>query len=200
MKTITRRDAIKRGGQAAAAVAILPVAIPITAALAQDDAELLALHETWRRLEDKFIEATKRAGKLFFSVRGKYRRQPHAHSVMQQLEDCSRLEDYSSPEWRAFKNHPDGFNGGFQAAFDVALKRWNEGLDRAKARAGVPALEKKAEMAGARSDAAATRFYDTPARTTAGIALKLEATWPEKWARSQIRRGETMETPATIEA
>ena len=50
MKT-TRRNVLKGGGKAVAVVAALPILSSINPAHAQEDPELFALYEEWKRLE-----------------------------------------------------------------------------------------------------------------------------------------------------
>ena len=52
MSKLSRRETLARGGQVVAAAAVLPFLSTINPAHAKEDAELFALYEEWKRLEE----------------------------------------------------------------------------------------------------------------------------------------------------
>ena len=65
----TRRNVLKGGGKAVAAVATLPFLSSIPPAQAQEDAELFALYERCRQLEKEHMAALNRYEEVWFPVK-----------------------------------------------------------------------------------------------------------------------------------
>ena len=68
----TRRNVLKGGGKAVAAVATLPFLFSTNPAQAQEDAELFALYDECRRLETEYIDAINRHDDVWLPIRQQF--------------------------------------------------------------------------------------------------------------------------------
>lgn len=174
----TRRNVLKGGGKAVAAVAALPILSTINPAQAQEDAELFALYDEYRRLEKEYAAAEARACEAACAVRRQF------PAVAPDIALDAQLGLPGTPEHEACFNHPDGFLRRRKALVQAAKQKWDADLVKAKEQAGVPVLEKKERAACDAWLGALHRFLAIRANTPAGMILKFKIAWCDKQERS----------------
>ena len=169
MSKFTRRETLARGGQAVAAAAVLST-LP-TIAHAEDDAELFALYDEYRRLEKDYGAAEARASEAAFAVRRAFREPPTLSDLLEAVDTPG------SPEREVFKAHCDDLMDAVNATKAVAKGRWDADLAKAEERAGVPALKKTEDAACDAWLGTLHRFLAMRAKTPAGMILKFRIGW-----------------------
>ena len=179
MSKITRRETLTRGGQAIAVAAALPFISSINPAQAQEDAELFALYEECKQLENEHMAATNR-----YEVTSRAASRRFAGLPPYEPTTLKRLV-LGTPEYEAFIHKALADS----ALIDAAEKQRPGGLAEAKKQAGVPALEKKYDANLDSWLTALDRLYDTPAHTPAGMILKLKIEWTDHMRRDWQAKG-----------
>ena len=169
MSKLSRRETLARGGQVVAAAAVLPF-IP-SIAQAQEDAELFALYDEYRRLEKDYETAQCRAGDAAAAVRRAFREPPTLSDLLEAVDTPG------SPEREVFKAHCDDLMDAVNATKAVAKGRWDADLAKAEERAGVPALKKTEDAACDAWLGTLHRLLAIRANTPAGMILKFRIAW-----------------------
>ncbi len=172
MPKISRRTALRRGGQAVAVAAAFPIAgIPANAA--GGDTEVFKAYEEWQRLEKAASDADTEADVRHNAVQGLLPPKPQRLSVSTAKE--------GTPEW-------DRLLAAFERGRTItesleelrkenekAQQAWRADCEPIYEREGVSELQRKADAAWQAAYDAERRFLETPARTPAGVLLKLRA-------------------------
>ncbi len=170
MPKISRRTALARGGQAVAVAAAFPVIHNIAAEAAQGDAEVFTAYEEWKRLEKAASAADTEADLRHNAVQGLLPPKPPRWSISTVKE--------GSPEWDRLltaRTLIEGVEELRKEGNEKAQRAWRAECKSIYEREGVSELRRKADAAWQVAYAAETRFLETPARTPAGVLLKLRA-------------------------
>ena len=188
MKTLSRRDALKRGGAAAAAVT-LPVAAQANHA---DDEPLVALFDEWCRLTDELDGLNDRAQAIDETL------PPWAKGPLPMVSekdidgaakavnayrwpDCSyRQEVFGMLPKTIIEGIREGLSEAAREASETFRVRALEQLEKHQAArdavrrsSGLTEVEQRRYAIGERISHVEQRILDTPAATSAGIAAKL---------------------------
>ena len=168
MPKISRRTALARGGRALTVAAILPVAVTSAQAEVEaDDAEVFKAYEEWQRLEKVASDADTEADVRHTAVQGLLPPKPPRWSISTVKE--------GTPEWDRLLTARTLTEGveELRKENEKALVAWRARCEPIYEREGVRELQRKADAAWRAAYAAETRFLKTPARTVAGLLVKL---------------------------
>ena len=168
MPKISRRTALTRGGQVVAVAAAIPVIPAITAEAAGDDAEVFKAYEEWVRLEKAASDADTETELRHNAVQGLLPPKPPRWSINTVKE--------GTPEWDRLltaRTLTKGVEELRKENNERVQQAWRAECERIYEREGVSELQRKADAAWKVAYAAETRFLGTPARTVAGLLLKL---------------------------
>ncbi len=159
---------MRRGGQATAAAAFLSGVPNLTAEAAEgNDSEVFKTYEEWRRLEKAASDADTEAELRHTAVQGLLPPKPPRWSISTVKE--------GTPEWDRLLTARTLTEGveELRKENEKALVAWRARCEPIYEREGVRELQRKADAAWRAAYAAETRFLKTPARTVAGLLVKL---------------------------